>query len=87
MRRIPENDAIAMANNTTLLTDKEYADAVAAVQDHLSAETSITKRQLRALTGLGYDQAIRAFNRMVDDGVVKRVGTGGGTRYIPRADP
>ena len=74
-----------MSGNRTSLTDEEYKKALHAALRFVAEHQSITKQQLRAQTGLGYDQAIRALGRMVEAGELLRTGAGGGTKYVLRA--
>lgn len=67
------------------ITEEEYARAKSLVLERLSAGgpgATIRNRALRALTDLNYDQAIRFFGRMVQDGHLIRVGRGTNTHYV-----
>jgi DNA-binding IclR family transcriptional regulator len=58
--------------------------ARAIVLRHLATEPEINNRTLRRLTGLNYDQAIKFFARMVEEGMIVRLGRASGTRYLLR---
>jgi len=42
---------------------------------------AIRNRELRELTGINYDQAIKFFSRAAREGVLQRRGRGSGTHY------
>ena len=48
----------------------------------LKQNTSIRNRELREVTGIGYDQAINFFNRAVLEKSLVRKGSTSGTHYI-----
>ena len=54
------------------------------VLSYLSRYPSINNRELRALTSVGYDQAVAFFARMVKGGHLRRTGKGSKTKYILR---
>ena len=60
---------------------EEVAKCELHVEQYLSRHPSITNRELRALTGVSYDQAITFFNTMIADGRLIRVGRASGTKY------
>ena len=67
------------------LTSEEAASCERHMIQYLVTHPSITNRELRALTGVSYDQAISFFNIMVVTGRLVRVGKASGTRYeLPR---
>ena len=68
--------------NRTTLTDDEFQRARDAVRDYLKAHPSIANREFRALTRLGYDQAIKFFRRMVETGELRRTGKASGIKYV-----
>ena len=66
----------------TSLSRDEYERALTALPGIVAEHGKITNRILRTATGLNYDQAIRFFSRAVENGVVVRVGHGGGIHYL-----
>ncbi len=66
----------------TKLTENEFAQVKEAVFAYLSRHQSTTNRELRALTNIGYGQATNFFNQMVEQGCLRRVGKGAGTKYV-----
>ena len=71
-----------MSSSRTALSDSEYRRAVSEVVRHLSQNSSIRSTSLRELTGLNYDQAVKFFNRAIDEGVLVRRGKASGTHYV-----
>ncbi len=63
------------------LTDTQSESCERHMIQYLATHPSITNRELRALTGVSYDQAITFFNFMVANGRLLRVGKASGTRY------
>ena len=66
----------------TKLSEHEIERVRAAVVRHLKRYDCIKNSELRKLTGIGYDQAIFFFNKMLELRVLTKFGTGAGTRYI-----
>jgi hypothetical protein len=64
------------------LSDEQYARAKEMVIAYMTDHQSIANRELRALTQLSYDQAVTFFNKMIADGILKRVGKTTTTRYF-----
>jgi predicted HTH transcriptional regulator len=52
------------------------------VIEYVQKNGSITNRQCRELLGIGYDQAISLFNKMIETGQLIRVGKTSGIRYL-----
>jgi hypothetical protein len=68
----------------TSLSEAEFAAVMPVVCRYLSDNTSITNAQLRALTKLNYDQAIKFFNVALMRGLLERRGRASGTNYVVR---
>jgi len=66
----------------TGLTEEGYCATLDAVRVYLKAHRTITNSDLRALTGLNYDQAIKFFGRAAQSAVLLRQGSGSGTHYV-----
>ena len=66
----------------SVLTENEFVQVKEAVFAYLSRHQSTTNRELRVLTNISYDQATNFFNRMVEQGCLRRVGKGSGTKYV-----
>ena len=64
------------------LSEVSYKRCLKAVRNHLKENDSIRNRDLRMVTGIGYDQAITFFNRAITEKSLSRTGTLGGTRYV-----
>lgn len=69
-----------------LLSDNQYSECLAAARSYLQQHGSIRNRQLRAVTGLTYDQAISFFKRATTEYQIVRLGTSSGTHYILTMD-
>jgi|GEM_PF-2013764 len=69
-----------------LLTDIQYAECLSASLTYLKRHGSIRNRQLRAVTGITYDQAISFFKRATNENHVMRRGTSSGTHYVLAAE-
>ncbi len=65
-----------------LLDKNEFAQVKEAVFAYLSRHQSIANRELRALANIGIMEATNFFNKMVEQGCLRRVGKGSGTRYV-----
>ena len=70
-------------DNRTRLTEDEIKNVAKVVVKYLKEHPSINNRTLRSLTGIGYDQAIHFFAFMLKEKRLRKIGGGGGTRYIP----
>ncbi len=69
-----------------LLTDSQYSECLFATLDYLKHHGSIRNRQLRAVTGITYDQAISFFKRATNESHVMRRGISSGTHYVLAAE-
>ena len=49
---------------------------------YLEKNASISNTELRALAGIKYDQATYFFNRMLEEGKLRRTGKTSGIRYV-----
>ena len=65
----------------TTLSDDEYARCLRVALQFIGQRNSIRNRQLRTIAGIGYDQAIRFFNRAIEENHLIRKGKGSGTYY------
>jgi len=65
-----------------LLDKNEFAQLKEAVFAYLSRHQSIANRELRALANIDIVQATNFFNKMVEQGCLRRVGKGPGTKYV-----
>ena len=57
-------------------------DHLRAVMDYVSQHESITNRECRVATGLGYDSAIKIFGALCALGMLKKIGEASGTKYV-----
>ena len=64
------------------VSDKQFKHCWKLVESYLKKNSEIRNRQLRELTGLGYDQAIKFFKRATSDKRLARIGTSSATHYI-----
>ena len=64
---------------TTIVVTKGLRDKVLRYVKH---NGYITNRQCRDLLGLGYDQVIALFKRMVESGELVRTGKTASTKYL-----
>jgi hypothetical protein len=65
----------------TTLDNDTYLRCLKGAKAWLKDARAIRNRELRELTGINYDQAIKFFSRAADEGVLERHGQGGGTHY------
>lgn len=79
-------DSSQPSSQPRLLTDSQYAECLAASIAYLKQHGSIRNRQLRAVTGITYDQAISFFKRATNESQVMRRGTSSGTHYVLAAE-
>lgn len=70
-----------MATSRTKLTKDELKEIALVVNKYLSTNQFINNRTLRSLTGIGYDQAIHFFGKMVKEKRLEKIGQGSGTKY------
>ena len=68
-------------DSRTSLSEATYQKCFRAALDYLAKHEFIRNRDIRAVTGIGYDQAIVFFNRTLFEKRFVRVGVGGATRY------
>lgn len=68
-------------------TPEQVSKAQEKLMEYLASHPSITNRQMRAMSGLSYDQCISFFNEMVRLGKVERNGRRGGTSYTACSQP
>jgi hypothetical protein len=73
------SDAEPVARTT--LDEREYQACLKKALIHLRGHDSIRNRELRHLSGIGYDQAIKFFNRAILERTPVRHGSGGSTTY------
>jgi hypothetical protein len=66
----------------TTLSDDDYERCLQIAVEYVAQHQSIRNRQLRAATGLNYDQAITFFNRAMKANRLIREGKGSGTYYV-----
>lgn len=66
----------------TTLSDQRFEECLALVYSHLQKNPSIRKRDLRALTGITYDQGIFFFKKAMAAGKLLREGEKGGICYV-----
>ncbi len=66
----------------TVLTENEFTQVKESVFAYLSRHQSIANRELRALANIDCDQATKFFNKMVEQGCLRRVGKGSGIKYV-----
>ena len=70
------------SSGRTGLTDQNYVTALKAICEHFVTRDRITNLQLRSVTNLNYDQAIKVFNRAISSSGLERRGKSGGTHYV-----
>jgi predicted HTH transcriptional regulator len=56
------------------------------VLDYVGQHSSITNRECRIATGVGYDSSIKIFAAMCDLGILKRTGETSGSKYVPERE-
>ncbi len=66
----------------TNLTNDDYERCLQIAVEYVAQHQSIRNRQLRAASGLGYDQVIAFFNRAIKARHLIRKGKGSGTYYV-----
>lgn len=66
----------------TKLKNEQFARCWKVAREFVVKNGSIRNKQLRKITGIGYDQAIDFFKRAVSEKHLLRQGSGGGTRYV-----
>ena len=68
----------------TSLSEEAYSTALRMAVERVKAAGKITNRDVRSLTGLNYDQAIKFFNQAIVDGILERRGRASATHYTIR---
>ena len=68
----------------TKLSEDTYQRCLQATLGYLAKNEFIRNRDIREVTGIGYDQAITFFGRAVSEKRLSRRGSGSSTHYIPR---
>jgi hypothetical protein len=66
----------------TTLDNDTYVGCLKSVKTWLKSAPTIQNRELRELTGVNYDQAIKFFARAVEERILKRRGRSSGTHYV-----
>jgi predicted HTH transcriptional regulator len=62
-------------------------DHLQSLMDHVTERGSVTNRECRHLTGLGYDSAIKIFGALCTMGTLKKIGEASATKYVLPKDP
>ncbi len=70
------------SSSRTTLSNDDYERCLQIAVEYVAQHQSIRNRQLRAATGLNYDQAIVFFNRAIEANRLIRKGTRSGTHYV-----
>jgi hypothetical protein len=70
-------------DSSTALSDARFEECFKDALIYLETKPSIRNRDIRRISGIGYDQAIRFFNRAISEGRLIRQGSGSGTCYAP----
>lgn len=65
----------------TKLSEVQLRSLEKLVTRHLGHRGSLTNRALRDIASISYDQAITLFNHLVSKHILRRIGSGSGTRY------
>jgi hypothetical protein len=66
----------------TTLDDATYVRCLKSVKAWLKSASAIRNRELRELTGINYDQAIKFFARASKEGILERRGQSSSTHYV-----
>ena len=66
----------------TRLSDSQFEECMGIAQNYLKSNPFIRNRDIRAISSIGYDQAIHFFNRAIAEKRLNREGKGSGTRYV-----
>ena len=64
------------------LTDDQIRHVEPIAMRYLEKHVSINNKALRGLSGITYDQATYFFNRMLEEGKLRRTGKTSGIRYV-----
>jgi hypothetical protein len=71
----------------TTLTSEEFSKIELIVLDYLETKEFISNREIRNLTGIGYDQAIFFFASMIENRILIKVGASSATKYCRSKTP
>lgn len=71
-----------LPSTRTKLNAEDFTGVREAIIRYLADHEYITNRLLRGITEIGYDQAIFAFNELVGEGTLNRIGSASATRYV-----
>lgn len=66
----------------TTLSDACFEECLKLALIYLKNNASIRNQDLRQISGISYDQAIRFFNRAISEDRLVRQGSGSGTSYV-----
>jgi hypothetical protein len=66
----------------TRLSDSQYEECMGIALHYLKSNPIIRNRDIREVASIGYDQAIRFFNRAIAQKRLIRKGNGSGTRHV-----
>lgn len=66
----------------TSLDQDTYERCMKVIVRHLANNERVTNKDVRRLTGINYDQAIKLFNTAVELGVLERRGKASGVHYV-----
>ena len=69
-------------DSQTKISGHTYERCLHAVFDYLRKKPFIRNRDMRAITGITYDQTITFFNRAITEKHLHRGGRGSGTHYV-----
>ena len=64
------------------LSEEDYARCLQIAIEYVAEFGSIRNREIRKVAGIGYDKAIRFFNRATAEGHLDRRGKASGTHYV-----
>ena len=68
--------------SSTRLSDSQFEECMGIALHYLKSNPFIRNRDIRTVASIGYDQAIRFFNRAIAEKRLTREGSGSGTRYV-----
>lgn len=67
---------------STAIFDAQFDECLKIAIRYLQTNPRITNKDIRKAAAIGYDQAIRFFNRAITEGVLVRKGSSSGTYYV-----
>lgn len=70
------------AEHPTKLTKEQYVRSWNLAEAYLEKHGRIRNKQMREISGIGYDQAIGFFKRATGEKRIVRKGTSSGTHYV-----